>query len=80
MPTVILIGTLDTKGDEYGYLRNRLLEHGVDVVLMDVGTREPAGFRNSVRGLTGGLGCWLDTLPSPNFGGRAAIPTSLTMT
>ena len=41
MATVVLIGTLDTKGDEYAYLRDRLLEHGVDVLLVDVGTRAP---------------------------------------
>jgi uncharacterized protein (UPF0261 family) len=40
-PTVVLVGTLDTKGDEYAYLRERLLEHGVAVLLVDVGTRAP---------------------------------------
>jgi uncharacterized protein (UPF0261 family) len=40
-PTVVLVGTLDTKGDEYAYLRDRLLEHGVAVLLVDVGTRAP---------------------------------------
>ncbi|MDQ4081983.1 MAG: Tm-1-like ATP-binding domain-containing protein [Actinomycetota bacterium] len=37
MATVVLIGTLDTKGNEYAYLRRRLEEHGVDVVLVDAG-------------------------------------------
>jgi len=37
VPTVVLVGTLDTKGVEYGYLRDRLLEHGVEVVLVDAG-------------------------------------------
>ncbi len=36
--TVVLVGTLDTKGDEYGYLRDRLRQHGVDTLLVDVGT------------------------------------------
>ena len=41
--TVVLIGTLDTKGVEYTYLRDRLHEHGVAVVLVDVGVLdEPA--------------------------------------
>ena len=31
VPTVVLLGTLDTKGHEYAYLRDRLREHGVDV-------------------------------------------------
>jgi uncharacterized protein (UPF0261 family) len=42
-PTVLLIGTLDTKGEEYAYLRDRLREAGVDVVLADVGTLDPPG-------------------------------------
>jgi uncharacterized protein (UPF0261 family) len=37
MATVVLVGTLDTKGDEYDYLRGRLREQGVDVVLVDGG-------------------------------------------
>ena len=31
MATVVLLGTLDTKGQEYEYLRDRLREQGVDV-------------------------------------------------
>lgn len=37
MATVVLVGTLDTKGIEYEYLRGRLKEHGVEVVVVDVG-------------------------------------------
>ncbi len=37
VPTVVLIGTLDTKGPEHAYVRERLLEAGVDVRLVDVG-------------------------------------------
>lgn len=37
MATVVLVGTLDTKGVEYDYLRSRLRERGVDVVLVDTG-------------------------------------------
>ena len=40
---VLLIGTLDTKGAEYAYLRERLRMHGVDVILADAGVNEPAG-------------------------------------
>ena len=39
--TVVLLGTLDTKGHEYAYLRDRLREHGVDVLLVDAGVNEP---------------------------------------
>jgi uncharacterized protein (UPF0261 family) len=41
MATVVLLGTLDTKGHEYGYLRDRLREQGVDVVVVDAGVFEP---------------------------------------
>jgi uncharacterized protein (UPF0261 family) len=37
VPTVVLLGTLDTKGHEYAYLRDRVREHGCDVVLVDAG-------------------------------------------
>lgn len=39
--TVVLVGTLDTKGDEYAYLRDRLRLHGVNTLLVDVGTLDP---------------------------------------
>jgi len=37
VPTVVLVGTLDTKGKEYAFLRERVLVHDVDVVLVDAG-------------------------------------------
>jgi uncharacterized protein (UPF0261 family) len=40
--TVLLLGTLDTKGDEFAFLRARLRDAGVGVLLADVGTLEPA--------------------------------------
>jgi uncharacterized protein (UPF0261 family) len=43
MATVVLLGTLDTKGKEYEYLRVRVREQGVDVVLVDAGIFEPLG-------------------------------------
>ncbi|GGP06475.1 Tm-1-like ATP-binding domain-containing protein [Nonomuraea glycinis] len=39
--TVVLIGTLDTKGQEYGWLRDRLIGLGRDVLVIDTGTGEP---------------------------------------
>jgi uncharacterized protein (UPF0261 family) len=39
--TVVLVGTLDTKGAEYAYMRDRLRAHGVGALLVDVGTLEP---------------------------------------
>jgi uncharacterized protein (UPF0261 family) len=41
MPTVVLAGTLDTKGHEYAFLRERVRGHGVDVLLVDVGVHRP---------------------------------------
>ncbi|MFJ3923131.1 Tm-1-like ATP-binding domain-containing protein [Streptomyces sp. NPDC090022] len=37
MTNVVLVGTLDTKGVEYGWLRERLLRAGVEVILVDTG-------------------------------------------
>jgi uncharacterized protein (UPF0261 family) len=36
-PTVLLVGTLDTKGDECAYLRDRLRIAGVDALIADAG-------------------------------------------
>jgi uncharacterized protein (UPF0261 family) len=41
VPTVVVLGTLDTKGVELDYVRARLREHGVDVLLVDCGVFEP---------------------------------------
>ena len=37
MATVVLLGTLDTKGPEYAFLRDRVLEAGCEVILVDAG-------------------------------------------
>jgi len=37
MASVVLLGTLDTKGAEYAFLRDRVREAGCDVVLVDAG-------------------------------------------
>ncbi|MGW7089313.1 Tm-1-like ATP-binding domain-containing protein [Streptomyces sp. NPDC054871] len=37
MATVVLVGTLDTKGAEYAWLRDRLREYGSDTLLIDAG-------------------------------------------
>lgn len=43
MSTVVLVGTLDTKGTETAFVRDRLLAHGVEVLVIDVGVLgEPA--------------------------------------
>ena len=50
MATVVLVGTLDTKGHEYAFLRERLMEHGVEVVVIDVGVGDPLAIRPEVSG------------------------------
>jgi len=37
MASVVLLGTLDTKGTEYAFLRDRVRELGCDVILVDAG-------------------------------------------
>jgi uncharacterized protein (UPF0261 family) len=39
MTTVVLLGTLDTKGIEYEYLRQRVQESGCEVILIDAGIK-----------------------------------------
>jgi uncharacterized protein (UPF0261 family) len=58
MPTVVLVGTLDTKGIEYGFMRDRLREAGVEVLLVDAGVMgeplvEPDVSREEVAGAAG---------------------------
>jgi uncharacterized protein (UPF0261 family) len=48
MPTVVLVGTLDTKGVEYAFLRARLVAQGVDVIVVDAGVHEPVGLEPDV--------------------------------
>jgi uncharacterized protein (UPF0261 family) len=58
MPTVVILGTLDTKGTELVYLRDRVREHGVEALLVDVGVFEPRVepdvARNDVAAAAGG--------------------------
>jgi uncharacterized protein (UPF0261 family) len=39
MAIVVLLGTLDTKGIEYDYLRKRVQENGCEVILIDAGSQ-----------------------------------------
>jgi uncharacterized protein (UPF0261 family) len=47
-PAVVLVGTLDTKGAEYQWMADRLAEHGVTVVALDAGIRDPHGFTGAI--------------------------------
>ena len=44
MTTLVLLGTLDTKGAEYDFVRERLVELGCDVVVVDAGTMGQARY------------------------------------
>jgi uncharacterized protein (UPF0261 family) len=46
--TVVLLGTLDTKGVEYAFLRDRLRERGAEVLVVDAGIHEPVGLEPDV--------------------------------
>lgn len=35
--TIVLVGTLDTKGEEYAYVRDKLIELGCQVIVVDAG-------------------------------------------
>jgi uncharacterized protein (UPF0261 family) len=39
--TIAVLATLDTKGPEAGYLRDRLRDHGLEAVIIDCGILEP---------------------------------------
>jgi len=72
-PTVVLVGTLDTKGDEYAYLRDRLRLHGVSTLLVDVGTLEPPRTQPDIdrREVAAAGGIDLDELAAARDRGRA---------
>src|SRR5262245_39298376 len=42
--SVLLIGTLDTKGGEYAYVRDLLTRRGVPTLVLDAGVLAPAAF------------------------------------
>ncbi len=43
MASVVLLGTLDTKGAEYEFLRDRVRGFGCDVILVDAGVMSDSG-------------------------------------
>ena len=44
MATVVLLGALDTKGDEYAFIRDRVIESGCDVVMINAGVLGDPGY------------------------------------
>ncbi|HEY9291657.1 MAG TPA: Tm-1-like ATP-binding domain-containing protein [Microlunatus sp.] len=47
-PTVVLLGTLDTKGADYQWLHDQLVADAVTVTVMDTGTGDPHGFTSPI--------------------------------
>jgi uncharacterized protein (UPF0261 family) len=43
MTTVVLLGTLDTKGAEYAFMRDRIIAAGATALVVDAGVYEPKG-------------------------------------
>ena len=78
MATVVLLGTLDTKGQGYDYLRDRLREQGVDVLLVDAGVFEPLAQadvpRDEVAAAAGADVARLASRGRPRRGGRRDGP------
>ncbi len=35
--TIIILGCLDSKGEEYGFIKRRIEKEGLDTILVDVG-------------------------------------------
>jgi uncharacterized protein (UPF0261 family) len=76
-PTVLLIGTLDTKGDEYAFLRDRLTDAGVDVLLADVGTLEPPRTSADISREEVAAGTGADPAALAEAGDRGAAVTAM---
>ncbi len=77
MPTIVLLGTLDTKGHEYAFLREQLLTYEVDVVVVDAGVHEPDGLAPDVdrREVARAAGADADALAAA--GDRGAAVTAM---
>jgi len=46
--TIVLLGRLDSKGKEYAYVKDRMLQGGFDVIVVDVGTRGAPQFEPDI--------------------------------
>ena len=75
--TVLLVGTLDTKGAEYAYLRERLRLHGVESILADVGVNEPVGAEPDLSRAQVGAEAGVDPAALAAAGDRGAAVTAM---
>jgi uncharacterized protein (UPF0261 family) len=76
--TVVLVGTLDTKGAEYHYLRERLALGGVRTILVDAGTLEPPSVEPDIsrREVAAEAGVDIDALTAARDRGQAVAAMS----
>src|SRR5215204_2190137 len=75
--TVLLLGTLDTKGVEFAFLRERLRDAGVGVLLADVGTLEPASVEPDITREEVGAAAGVDVAALADAGDRGAAVTAM---
>ena len=73
MATVVLVGTLDTKGAENEFVRDRLRAAGVDVLVVDTGVLEPPAFPPDItrREVAAAAGADFDALAAARDRGAA---------
>ncbi len=73
MATVVLIGTLDTKKDEYRWLAEQLAGHGVETLVVDAGTfSDGAGIAKvTAAEVAGAAGTTIEELRAANDRGAA---------
>jgi uncharacterized protein (UPF0261 family) len=73
MATVVLLGTLDTKGREYAFVRGQLATRGIGVLVIDAGVYEPLGLTPDISRfeVARAAGTDIDTLVRAGDRGRA---------
>jgi uncharacterized protein (UPF0261 family) len=73
MATVVLLGTLDTKGREYAFVRGQLAARDIEVLVIDVGVYEPVGLTPDISRfeVARAAGTDIDTLVRAGDRGRA---------
>jgi uncharacterized protein (UPF0261 family) len=73
MATVVLLGTLDTKGREYAFVRGQLATRGIEVLVIDAGVYEPLGLTPDISRfeVARAAGTDIDTLVRAGDRGRA---------
>ena len=49
-PTVVIVGTLDTKGEEIGYVKQLIEDTGCSTLVVDVGSSTIRGFNRTFHG------------------------------